>query len=144
MTSRPDDAPVGWPRDSYTGLGGGLYTGRGGGASTLRGGGASTLRGGGLSTLRGGGLSTLRGGGLSTLRGGGLSRRALYRVLPKPVSQQYTAKSSVLGVPAVTRLRSRVPHLERRMASLNQSQGGMCICRVLGIGAGVSRECFGP
>ena len=28
--------------------------------------------------------------------------------------------------------------------SLNQSQGGMCICRVLGIGAGVSRECFGP
>ena len=31
-------------------------------------------------------------------------------------------------------------HKER----LNQSQGGMCICRVLGIGAGVSRECFGP
>ncbi len=31
------------------------------------------------------------------------------------------------------------PHLH-----LNQSQGGMCICRVLGIGAGVSRECFGP
>ena len=28
--------------------------------------------------------------------------------------------------------------------NLNQSQGGMCICRVLGIGAGVSRECFGP
>ena len=27
---------------------------------------------------------------------------------------------------------------------LNQSQGGMCICRVPGIGAGVSRECFGP
>ena len=27
---------------------------------------------------------------------------------------------------------------------LNQSQGGMCFCRVLGIGAGVSRECFGP
>ena len=27
---------------------------------------------------------------------------------------------------------------------LNQSQGGMCIYRVLGIGAGVSRECFGP
>ena len=33
----------------------------------------------------------------------------------------------------------------RRIAKqLNQSQGGMCICRVLGIGAGVSRECFGP
>ena len=29
-------------------------------------------------------------------------------------------------------------------ATLNQSQGGKCICRVLGIGAGVSRECFGP
>ena len=29
-------------------------------------------------------------------------------------------------------------------ADLNQSQGGMCICRVLGIGAGVARECFGP
>ena len=27
---------------------------------------------------------------------------------------------------------------------LNQSQGGMCICWVLGIGAGISRECFGP
>ena len=31
-----------------------------------------------------------------------------------------------------------------RRLILNQSQGGMCICRVLGIGAGVSRECFGP
>ena len=31
-----------------------------------------------------------------------------------------------------------------RRPVLNQSQGGMCICRVLGIGAGVSRECFGP
>ena len=29
-------------------------------------------------------------------------------------------------------------------ANLNQSQGGMCICRVMGIGSGVSRECFGP
>ena len=29
-------------------------------------------------------------------------------------------------------------------ADLNQSQGGMCIYRVLGIGAGVSQECFGP
>ena len=32
----------------------------------------------------------------------------------------------------------------RSFHELNQSQGGMCICRVLGIGAGVSRECFGP
>ena len=30
------------------------------------------------------------------------------------------------------------------IAGLNQSQGGMCICWVLGIGAGISRECFGP
>ena len=29
-------------------------------------------------------------------------------------------------------------------AMLNQSQGGMCISRVMGIGAGVSQECFGP
>ena len=33
---------------------------------------------------------------------------------------------------------------DQRRGILNQSQGGMCICRVLGIGAGVSRECFGP
>ena len=33
---------------------------------------------------------------------------------------------------------------QRVVVVLNQSQGGMCICRVLGIGAGVSRECFGP
>ena len=30
------------------------------------------------------------------------------------------------------------------MGNLNHSQGGMCICWVLGIGAGVSQECFGP
>ena len=50
-----------WPRDLYSGQGGGLSTLSGGGLSTLRGGGASTVRGGGLSTLRGGGLSTLYG-----------------------------------------------------------------------------------
>ena len=32
---------------------------------------------------------------------------------------------------------------QQALRDLNQSQGGMCICRVLGIGAGVSRECFG-
>jgi len=58
-----------WPRDLYSGQGGGLSTLSGGGLSTLRGGGASTLRGGGLSTLSGGGLLTLSGGGLSTLYG---------------------------------------------------------------------------
>ena len=62
-----------WPRNLYSGPGGGLYTGAGGGMSTSRGGGASTLSGGGLSTLSGGGLSTLSRGGLSTLSGGGLS-----------------------------------------------------------------------
>ena len=33
---------------------------------------------------------------------------------------------------------------ELHLITLNQGQGGMCICRVLGIGAGVSQECFGP
>ena len=50
-----------WPRDLYTGRGGGLSTSRGGGLSPSRGGGASILRGGGLSILRGGGLSTSYG-----------------------------------------------------------------------------------
>ena len=40
----------GWPRDSYTGIGGGLSTRIGGGLSTLIGGGLSTLPGGGLYT----------------------------------------------------------------------------------------------
>ena len=40
----------GWPRDSYTGVGGGLYTGVGGGAYTGVGGGLYTGVGGGLYT----------------------------------------------------------------------------------------------
>ena len=40
--------------------------------------------------------------------------------------------------------RASPDELDDTIESLNQSQGGMCICRVLGIGAGVSRECFGP
>ena len=44
--------------------------------------------------------------------------RALYRILPEPIPQQYTAKRSILGVPADPRLRSRVPYPERRMGSL--------------------------
>ena len=32
-----------------------------------------------------------------------------------------------------------VPHDD-----LNQSQGGMCICRTAGIGLGVPQECLGP
>ena len=47
-----------WPRNSYTGPGGGLSTGPGGGLSTGPGGGLSTGPGGGLSTGPGGGLST--------------------------------------------------------------------------------------
>ena len=37
-----------------------------------------------------------------------------------------------------------IQEFDQQLQHLNQSQGGMCICRVLGIGAGVSRECFGP
>ena len=61
-----------WPRDSYTGPGGGLYTGPGGGLYTGPGGGASTGPGGGLSTGPGGGMYAGPGGGLYTGPGGGL------------------------------------------------------------------------
>jgi hypothetical protein len=47
-----------WPRDQYTGPGGGLSTGPGGGLSTGPGGGLSTGPGGGLSTGPGGGMYT--------------------------------------------------------------------------------------
>jgi hypothetical protein len=62
-----------WPRDRYTGPGGGLSTAPGGGLSTAPGDGASTASGGGLSAAYGGGLSTAYGGGLSAAYGGGLS-----------------------------------------------------------------------
>jgi hypothetical protein len=55
-----------WPRNRYTGPGGGLYTGVGGGAYTGVGGGAYTGVGGGLYTGVGGGLYTGPGGGLYT------------------------------------------------------------------------------
>lgn len=45
-----------WPRDSYTGPGGGLYTGPGGGLYSGPGGGLHTGPGGGLHTGPGGGL----------------------------------------------------------------------------------------
>jgi hypothetical protein len=61
-----------WPRDRYTGPGGGLYTGPGGGLYTGPGGGAYTGPGGGLYTGPGGGLYTGPGGGLYTGPGGGL------------------------------------------------------------------------
>lgn len=47
-----------WPRDCYTGPGGGLYTGPGGGMYTGSGGGAYTGPGGGLYTGPGGGAYT--------------------------------------------------------------------------------------
>ena len=55
-----------WPRDRYTGPGGGLYTGPGGGLYTGPGGGAYTGPGGGAYTGPGGGLYTGPGGGLYT------------------------------------------------------------------------------
>ena len=69
------DCPEGtWPRDLYSGPGGGLSTAQGGGMYTGPGGGASRGRGGGLYTGPGGGMSTGPGGGLYTGPGGGLSR----------------------------------------------------------------------
>ena len=65
-------ANIKWPRDRYTGPGGGLYTGPGGGLYTGPGGGAYTGPGGGLYTGPGGGLYTGPGGGLYTGPGGGL------------------------------------------------------------------------
>ena len=56
--------------------------------------------------------------------------RPLYRTLPNPISQQHTAKGSVLGVPADTRLRSRVPYPERRMGSLDKSDEADAQARV--------------
>jgi hypothetical protein len=61
-----------WPRDCYTGPGGGLYTGPGGGLYTGPGGGLYTGPGGGLYTGPGGGLYTGPGGGLYSGPGGGL------------------------------------------------------------------------
>lgn len=55
-----------WPRDRYTGPGGGLYTGPGGGLYTGPGGGAYSGPGGGMYTGPGGGLYSGPGGGLYT------------------------------------------------------------------------------
>jgi hypothetical protein len=61
-----------WPRDQYTGPGGGAYTGPGGGMYTGPGGGAYTGPGGGLYSGPGGGLYRGPGGGLYKGPGGGL------------------------------------------------------------------------
>jgi len=61
-----------WPRDQYTGPGGGRYTGLRGGLYTGPSGGAYTGPGGGLYTGPGGGLYTGPGGGLYSGPGGGL------------------------------------------------------------------------
>ena len=63
--------------------------------------------------------------------------RRLYYVAMTRARQTLTLMSMGNGNPF---LRPLMGH----ESVLNQSQGGMCICRVLGIGAGVSRECFGP
>ena len=63
-----------WPRDSYTGPGGGLYTGPGGGLYAGPGGGAYAGPGGGLYRGPGGGLYKGPGGGLYAGPGGGLYR----------------------------------------------------------------------
>ena len=75
------------------------------------------------------------GGGLSSLQAPrwlvqAPRGRPLYRTLPNPISQQHTAKGSVLGVPADTRLRSRVPYPERRMGSLDKSDEADAQARV--------------
>ena len=61
-----------WPRNLYTGVGGGMYTGVGGGMYTGVGGGAYTGVGGGMYSGVGGGMYTGVGGGLYTGVGGGL------------------------------------------------------------------------
>lgn len=59
------DCPEGsWPRNQYTGPGGGLYTGPGGGIYTGPGGGRYTGPGGGMYTGPGGGMYSGPGGGL--------------------------------------------------------------------------------
>lgn len=63
-----------WPRDQYSGPGGGLYAGRGGGLYKGPGGGAHTGPGGGLYSGPGGGLYVGPGGGLYMGPGGGLYR----------------------------------------------------------------------
>ena len=63
--------------------------------------------------------------------------RRLYYVAMTPARQTLTLMSMGNGNPFLR------PH-QGPESVLNQSQGGMCICRVLVIGAGVSRECFGP
>ena len=69
-----------WPRDRYTGPGGGEYTGPGGGLYTGPGGGAYTGSGGGLYAGPGGGMYTGPGGGLYTGLGGvRLPRRRVLR-----------------------------------------------------------------
>ena len=63
--------PNGWPRNRYSGVGGGLYAGVGGGLYTWVGGGAYAGVGGGAFTGVGGGAYTGVGGGLYTGVGGG-------------------------------------------------------------------------
>ena len=72
MSLSTSNGSKGWPRNSYTGPGGGLYTGPGGGLYTGPGGGAYSGPRGGLYTGPGGGLYTGPRGGLYTGPDGGL------------------------------------------------------------------------
>jgi hypothetical protein len=102
-----------WPRDSYTGPGGGLYTGPGGGLYTGPGGGAHTGPGGGLYTGPGGGLYTGPGGGLYTGPGGGL--------YTGPGGGLYTGPGGGLYAgPSPTPFRSNWPTRSRLLQALTE------------------------
>ncbi|KZX19947.1 hypothetical protein [Rathayibacter tanaceti] len=61
-----------WPRDRYSGVGGGLSTVEGRGLYPFDGGGADHFNGGGLDRFNGGGLDRFNGGGLDPFNKGGL------------------------------------------------------------------------
>ena len=67
-------------------------------------------------------------------------KRGVIRLLSNPQNLDLLAKSVSQG----SWPESRKETFDQACRMLNQSQGGMCIWRVMGIGSGVSRECFGP
>jgi len=86
-----------WPRDQYSGPGGGLYTGPGGGMYTGPGGGAYTGPGGGMYTGPGGGMYTGPGGGLYTGPGGGFTQAQVVEPIPVQVGD-YTQAPEVVYI----------------------------------------------
>ena len=73
-------------------------------------------------------------------------KRASITVISKTTEPSVSWPGALIANIPITKLLDLAdqPGVLRIERILNQSQGGMCICRVLGIGAGVSRECFGP